>query len=182
MKNTKAFILVSAALWVGLKLYFFMTGRQTEGLSYAVLLNMLLLLAIVFIAIYLRHKNAEEENHFLDDVRAGMKAGGYYIILIGLFSYVYYQYIDPAFLLDRIDERMMLEQTRVNEHWAEMQAGEPSLQGMEPQSYLELASAKAHKLMSPHFMVIGGTLLLLISTIFYALASTLLLRKVWFNQ
>ena len=51
-------------------------------------------------------KSQRKETKFTDDVKAGMQITGIYSIIIGAFTYLYYEVINPAYFAGKIQERV----------------------------------------------------------------------------
>lgn len=123
MKVTVKMGLLFAAIWIAIKMIFFITGITGKEIVPSVLLNILCMLLAISFGLYFQkrkeiqdrfdaQKNANdgdilEESSMLSDIKNGLKAGVPYAIIVTLFIFFYYDTIDPDFNQHQISEAEM---------------------------------------------------------------------------
>lgn len=75
---------------------------------YTIFSNLLLILASIFFSI--RNYKFQNSLHtsFVNDFKEGLKAGVVFALVVAAVAYVYYGQINPEFLQEKIDERIVL--------------------------------------------------------------------------
>jgi len=68
--------------------------------------NPLIIMTGVFAGIRLFKKINESKTTFLADVKSGMKVVGMYAVLMSLFAYLYYSYIDQDYLINKLNSQI----------------------------------------------------------------------------
>jgi len=104
MKVTVLTGIISAIVWIIIKMVFFYTMPVGYDIVPLVLLNMFCLLAAISIGLYIVKLRATEEHNALGDIKNGMTAGVPYALIVGGFLYFYYAQIDPEYNAHQLAE------------------------------------------------------------------------------
>lgn len=109
MKPTVRVALIFVACYMAVKIGVFAAGVQHEdiGSILPIFGNMLFILLAVFFGLRVAKKeDAGKPTIFLHDMKMAMQSAVTYTLLIGIFSYCYYRFIDVDFMNVKIDEFM----------------------------------------------------------------------------
>lgn len=182
MNRLRQLIISFALIWIVVKMGFFFTGNADEGLVIMVFLNLLLILLVEFFALRFKYKTITlTDSNFLDDVKSCLRSASTYVIVIVLFSVVYYNFLHPEFYADRVTDAIT---------HAEEQAADPVFfeelvrrdttmpEGTTPAQYVENVREVAQRGASWWFISGASLMLLMIVSIFNSVFITLLFRKV----
>ena len=169
--------LVSALIWITSKMILFNLNVK-NSFEIGVGLNILLLLIVIFISVR-RHFLSKKSVLYLDDVKAGMKQAGVYALLVSLFVFTYYKWIDKSFLANHLEKRVEAEDNRIEKQggWEIFveNSQDDHLKSMSKADYLDDFKDSAKQFFHPGFiltvslaaMISIGFLYTLIITLFY---------------
>ena len=107
MKVTIKMGLLFAAIWIAIKMIFFITGIAGHNLVPIIFLNILCILLAISTGLYFQKRFSSEESSLLMDIKDGMTAGVPYAIIVSVFIFFYYNTIDPDFNKHQIAEAEM---------------------------------------------------------------------------
>jgi hypothetical protein len=113
MKITLKTAIICALLWIIVKTAYHLIAPDSVFLTPMILSNIFGLMASVSIGLYL-HKRKEgfDQGNALSDIKAAMSAGVPYALIVSVYMFLYYSYINPNFvnqLKKPMIERLMLE-------------------------------------------------------------------------
>jgi hypothetical protein len=146
-----------------LKMLVFAGGYQFTGYEKIYFFGNLFVLMIgIFMGIRLFKDHSEGITTFLADAKSGMKVAGMYSVLMSLFVYVYYTYIDPAYFEIKLADQM------------ELMSGK---EGITAQA-LKKAKETGQFVLSPYFQSTVTLILFLLFGTFYSALITFFVRKV----
>jgi hypothetical protein len=96
--------IISAAIWILIKLAFFYLDISNDSIVPLVMLNILGLLLAIAIGLYLQKIRETEETNTMVDLKNGMSAGLPYVLMVSIFIYFYYTKINPDYYAHQIAE------------------------------------------------------------------------------
>lgn len=124
--------------------------------------NMFVIMIGVFLGIRLFKEISAEKTSFMGDIKAGIKVAGMYAVLMSLFVYVYYTFIDPSYFPLKIDDQMaLLEES-----------------GRATGGELAQSRETAQFILAPYFQSTVTMILFLLLGTFYSSLITFFVRKV----
>lgn len=98
-----------ALVFIILKCVYYLTGLHYTHYNLIILTNIVCVLLAVGLAMYMtRDKNNKLLNTGLERIKAGMRGGAVYAIVVSVFVFVYYNNIDQRFFKDKIQQRVKL--------------------------------------------------------------------------
>ncbi len=155
------------------KLTVFMMGIQhlPEVQFYIVVFYLILLLMAVFFGIRQFKFYADKPTAYFDDVKAGVRAGMLFALIIGAITYFYYAKIDPAFFEIKIAKTTDF----VREQMKEMvHQGKPKSEILQyaKQQYISIAY-----MYTPYFQTVMTVFGLTFMAFFNALIFAVFMRK-----
>lgn len=104
----------SIAIWAVLasvlvKMLVFISHNQfTKIGTYAIFLNIFFIMIAVFLSIREYKKEFRSTSSYFEDFKIGMKATAWYAILLSVFVYCYYSFIDASYFSTLLESRMEL--------------------------------------------------------------------------
>lgn len=108
----------SIAVWAVLasvivKMLVFVTGNQFSDIGrYAIFVNIFIIMIAVFWGIREHKKNVGNQSTYLEDVKEGMKTASWFAIILSVFVYCYYNYIDTKYFAIRLQENLELAESQ----------------------------------------------------------------------
>ncbi|MAY82796.1 MAG: hypothetical protein CMP59_01550 [Flavobacteriales bacterium] len=106
-KNRRSIVASMLAISFLLKLSVYFNGLQFSTYeNVTIFANLFVLMTGVFFGIRLFKSNQKEATSFFDDFKAGMRVASIYALLISVFFYVYYSYIDSSYFDIRIQTQI----------------------------------------------------------------------------
>lgn len=116
MSRSMKIALVMSAIAIGLKLGLFAMGVEQRAASKIVMaMHLFLILGGTFFGVrgyVMDHPDAAVK----DRVKAGMRVGGIYALIISVFVFCYYQYIDTTYFPEMIANRIELAKSAMVEN------------------------------------------------------------------
>lgn len=106
---TVVFALIFSGVSILTKFLIFVSGKTFDLTidSYAMYLNLFLILASIFLSIrYFKQKNTQ--SIFLDDFKNGMKSAALFALMVSVYTFIHYKFIDDVYLTKRIENRMQM--------------------------------------------------------------------------
>jgi hypothetical protein len=176
---------IAAFTWIGVKMIFHYC-TSIEVLVDIVpigLLNILGLLLSICIGLFIQKMRDTEETNALLDIKNGMTAGIPYAVIVSLFSYFYYNNINPEFYLHQIAEKKIDAQKMVNnpQELAQYKKNNPDTEVMTKEQIIKRESdngdvnpAKTHAILSLLSLTVLSTI--------YSLLVTMIYRKILFKR
>lgn len=104
MKVTVLTGIISAVVWIIIKMIFFYTMPVGYNIVPLVLINMFCLLAAISIGLYIVKARATEQSNALSDIKNGMTSGVPYAVIVAGFLYFYYAQIHPEYNEHQLSE------------------------------------------------------------------------------
>ena len=96
--------IITALVWIAIKLILFATGISQHNIVPLVMLNILGVLVAVSVGLYLHKLKSGEDSTSLTDIKNGMASGVPYALVVSVFLYFYYTNIDPDYNAHQIAE------------------------------------------------------------------------------
>ncbi|MFB1021651.1 MAG: DUF4199 domain-containing protein [Vicingaceae bacterium] len=124
--------------------------------------NLFVIMIGVFLGIRLFKEMSETKTGFIADVKAGIKVVGMYAVLMSLFVYVYYTFIDPNYFPTKIDSQMAALESS----------------GRATGNELVKSRETAQVILAPYFQSTITLILYLLLGAFYSSLITFFVRKV----
>lgn len=163
MKSHFSIIIWMLAISMLLKMLVYAGGYQFTGYEKVYFFGNLFVLMIgIFMGIRLFKSQMEEKTSFLADAKAGMKVAGMYSVLMSIFVYVYYSYIDPAYFEIKLASQMELMSAK---------------EGV-TKAAVNNARKTGEFVLSPYFQSTVTLILYLLFGTFYSALITFFVRKV----
>ncbi len=142
-----------------------------ETQFYIVVFYLILLLMTVFFGIRQFKFYAEKPTAYFDDVKAGVRAGMLYALIIGAITYFYYTQIDPAFFEIKIAKTKDFIHGQMQEMVRQGKAKSEILQYAK-QQYLSMVY-----MLTPYFQTVMTVFGLTFMAFFNALIFSVFMRK-----
>jgi len=103
---------ILAVVYVIIRIILFYSGLNDDDYKYLVSLNLLFIVAGIALAMYANYRSGSEKVYFPDEMKVAMRAVSHYAIILTLFTFLFYSYIDAGFGQRKMDVfRYELEQT-----------------------------------------------------------------------
>lgn len=169
-----------ALVFIILKCIYFVTGVHYTHYNLIVLTNIICVLVAVGLAMYMaRDKDNKLLALGLDRIKAGMRGGAVYAIIVSTFVYFYYNNIDKKFFEDKVKARVELA-TKVN--FPELQKNNlDKLANSNHADFIDEERKQAELWFSP-FMVSTLTLVsLIICAMIYSLVLNIIFKNLFFK-
>ena len=115
MRITVKIGLLFAAIWIAIKMIFFMTGLTGDSIQTSAMINILCLLLSISVGLYLVKLRATEETSLMTDIKNGMTSGVPYILVVSIFMYIFYAEINPEFISHLRAEKVQAMKTRLDD-------------------------------------------------------------------
>lgn len=176
--------IISAAIWIGLKMSFFYLGLFEETIVPAVLLNILGLLLAISIGLYLQKRKDTEETNAMYDIKNALAAGFPYVLIVSIFIYLYYAKINPEYYAHQVAENEMAIEKMVNNpvELEKFKKSQPDAEVMTKEE-IELKLKESNKKgASAGFTATLSTLALLILATIYSILVTIIYRQILFKR
>ena len=109
MANIQPFIkfaLLFSTLGIVTKVFLWQQGLLNENPEYAGMGYLLFLMLTCFFSLYYMRKELQESTKYVQDFKYGMRSVALFSIVVTLFTYFFYEYLDPEYFPNRIAERM----------------------------------------------------------------------------
>lgn len=181
MKVTVKVGVLTALIFVAIKLIFSFAGWFDGDIIPTVLINMFLLLSSISVGLYL-HKKQEgfSIGNAMSDIKAGVTTGVSYGIVVVGFIYLFYAYIDPGFIDSMVEEKLveykkgladpeMLKQVKASNEAFEILDAD--------QIYAEMESS-TRSTISPFSITTISMLGMILLSAFYSILVMIIFRKV----
>ena len=98
-----------------LKLSIYFNSLQFSTFEHVALFaNIFILMTGVFLGIRLFKSQKQEATTYIDDFKAGMRIAAIYALLMSIFLYIYYAYLDPSYFEIKLQKQLELAQNKEN--------------------------------------------------------------------
>jgi hypothetical protein len=178
--------IISAAIWILIKLSFFYLDISRDSIVPLILLNILGLLVSIAIGLFLQKMRDTEETNLILDVKNGMTAGLPYTIIVSVFIYFYYSKINPEYYAHQIAEKEIAIEKMVNNpvELRKFKAEQKEAEVMTKEAIeKKLKENNRNNIaVNPGITAVFSVLSLLLLTIFYSFLVTIIYRQVIFKQ
>ena len=158
-KNKRSIVASMLAISFLLKLSVYFNSLQFSSFENATIFaNIFVLMTGVFLGIRLFKSQQKEASSYINDFKAGMRIAAVYALLMAIFLYIYYAYIDPAYFEIKLQKQLETAQNAEN---------------------IDLSKAKemGEFILSPYFQSTVSLLGFLILGSFYSAIIAFLVRK-----
>ncbi len=186
MKPTIKYGLIFALCWVILKLTFLQVGWNSEKHYFiSACLNILgLLLAIVFGLKKFIDTDTETESNALRDIKNAMTSAVIYSMVVALFMYIYYTWIDQSFFDYKIQEvEMQLKEVISDpEQLRQLKQSNQSFEVMTSDEIYEKQMENPKLFFSPKFITTLSVLGMLFLSMIYSIIITIIFRKLFYKN
>lgn len=109
MKTHFSIVIWMLAISMLMKMIVFMMGWQFTGYENIYFFgNLFVIMTGVFLGIRLFKSLSPNKTSFIADLKAGMKVAGMYAVLMSLFVYAYYSWIDSGYFPTKLANQMAL--------------------------------------------------------------------------
>ncbi len=109
MKSHFSIVIWMLAVSMLLKMLVYAGGYQFSNVEYVYFFgNPFIIMVGIFLGIRLFKKQMPEKTTFIADVKSGMKVASMYAVLMSLFVYIYYSYIDSAYFEIKLGNQLEL--------------------------------------------------------------------------
>ncbi|HLP11357.1 MAG TPA: hypothetical protein VK177_05435 [Flavobacteriales bacterium] len=169
-----------ALVFIIVKCIFFTTGLQYTHYNFLILANIVCVLLAVGLGMYVaREKNNQILSTGIGRIKAGMRGGAIYAIVVSIFVFFYYNNIDKKFGEDKVKERVQ---------WAEkmdfkqIQKDNPDSWGSRSRGdFIDEQRENAQLFFSP-FMITTVTLIsLIIVSMIYSVVMNVIFKNLFFK-
>jgi len=137
-----------AALYMIVRVVLFLSGMDDDQYKYLVSLNLLFIVLAILLAMYNNYKSGNEVVLFPDEMKVAMRTVSSYAIILTVFTFVYYSYIDEGFAQRKID---VFQYELEKEDYASLPDTENPLKtlGLTKEEFVEREVEKAATFLSP---------------------------------
>lgn len=165
-----------AALYIVVRIVLFITGFEDNQYKYLVSLNLLFIVAAIVLAMYANYRSGKEQVLFPDEMKVAMRTVSTYAIILTIFTFVYYQYIDAGFAQRKIDVfQYELEQT---DYSALPNIDNPlKVLGLSKEEFIEGETEKAASFLSPFSQATLTLVGIMVAGMVYSLALVFIRMK-----
>jgi hypothetical protein len=169
-----------ALVFIIVKCIFFVTGFQYTHYNFVILVNIVCVLLAVGLGMYVaREKNGQLLSLGIARIKAGMRGGAIYAIVVSIFVFFYYNNIDKKFGEDKVKERVQ---------WAEkldfkqIRKDNPDAWAHKNQrDFIDEQKENAQLFFSP-FMITTVTLIsLMIVSMIYSVVMNVIFKNLFFK-
>ncbi len=109
MKNSFSIAVWMLAASVLIKMSIYLTGNQFTTIGeYAIFANIFVLLVGIFIGLRAHKQKILNQSSFVEDFKESMKVTANFVVLLAIFTYAYYSWIDPSFFEIRLSEQVQI--------------------------------------------------------------------------
>lgn len=109
MRASLKYALIFAGISIAAKIVMFSLGYLEENATTSAMVYLFLLLVSIFISLSeTKSKEQTGPTTYFMDLKSAIQNVAYFTILITLFTYIYYQFIDTDFMINKISERMSM--------------------------------------------------------------------------
>ena len=115
MRITVKIGLLFAAIWIAVKMMFYVTGMTGDSIQPSAMINILCLLLAISVGLFLQKRRSTEETSLMTDIKNGMTAGVPYILVVSIFMYIFYADINPEFISHLRAEKVQAMKTRLDD-------------------------------------------------------------------
>ena len=175
MKTTNKIALIFALIWIIAKMIIFNLGYSSEWFNFTALLNLLFLLLVIFVVLHY-HKQ-KQQTEFLSDLKEAVKGGSVYTLILVVFFFLYFKYIDPGFFEERMEILGALSPEELS--FEELKEMDPvKMQNISEDDFYAKEKETRELFSSPFF---NATIMLagmMITTFIYSFFATVFSRKI----
>ncbi len=167
--------------WMLVKMTFHFAGISATSIVPTIFINMFLLLSSISVGLYM-HKKREgfSQGNALSDIKSCMTVGIPYSVLVVIFVYVYYNYINPDFVNHMIAEKLNAYKIGLAnpEELKLIRASNEAFEVMTKEDIFKEMEKSTRSTISPFSITTISLLgMILLSTV-YSILATVIFRKV----
>lgn len=186
MKPTIKYGMIFALCWVIIKLSFLQFGLNSEEHFFiTACLNILgLLLAIVFGLKKFIDTDVETDSNALRDIKNAMTSAVIYTMVVTIFMYIYYTWIDQSFFDYKIQdvERQLTEVISDPQKLKELKESNQSFEVMTAGEIFDKQMENPKLFFSPKFITTLSILGMLFLSMVYSIIVTIIFRKLFYKN
>lgn len=171
-----------ALVFIILKCIYFLTDMHYNHYNIVVLTNIVCVLLAVGLAMYVtRDKNNQILRAGIERIKAGMRGGAIYAIIVSTFVFFYYNNIDVKFRTTMIKARVDYAES-MKPKYAELQKNNPQkLANKQHWEFVQMEKEQAELWFSP-FMICTLTLVsLMVISMLYAVVLSFIFKNYFFR-
>jgi hypothetical protein len=176
--------IIAASTWILIKMVFFLLDLFNDSISVAVQLNLLGLMVAISVGLYLQKRRDKEETNAMVDLKNAMSAGVPYTIIVSIFIYFFYQYINPEYYQHQIAENEISIEKMINDpiQLKKFQEQNEDAEVMTKEQIEQKLKENNRKGASAGFTATLSVLALLLVATLSSLLITIIYRKVVFKK
>ncbi|MBL4624281.1 MAG: DUF4199 domain-containing protein [Flavobacteriales bacterium] len=106
MQTFTKYALLFSSLGIAVKIILWQQGFLTDNPEYAGMGYLFFLMFACFFSLYEERRSNAVPTKYIDDFKYGMKSVALFALIVTLFTYGFYEFIDPEYFPNRIAERM----------------------------------------------------------------------------
>lgn len=145
--------------------------------QYTVYANILFLLIAIFFGIRQGMIENNGATTYMNDVKSGARTAAIFAVIIAIFAYVYYNNINPEFLQQKIDERMVLVENITPQEIETLKSEGKIAQELTKEDLINKELENTQNFYSPFFYATLSLIGYLLVGIVYSLFLSLILRN-----
>ena len=139
MNSTLKIGVVFALLFCAVKYLIYIINPDAVSVTPSILTNIFLLMVAVFVGLFVDKRQREEDTNAMLDIKTGLRAGLPYAVIVALFLYAFYSWINPEYNQHQIAETSVVIDKMLNDP-AELQKLKDQNPEMELKSVEEIRS------------------------------------------
>ena len=172
MNKIKQLPLVLAAVWMIIQLLLF-NFNVSHHFRTGAFFNIFFILAVVVLSMYLQIREEKKLYPFATNFKNSLKQAGKYIVLVGIFLFIYLKFINPQFLEKFRELRIEMA---LNEDFEKVQKSFPQYETFE--DYKEQVYESSKIISSPTLIISFYFLFLFLVSIVFSIGVPLFYKKV----
>ena len=181
MRPAIKYALLFSGAWIVIKLIALALGIfQDDVVKPGLINNLFLLLAISFGLYFEKKKEGFGVGTPLTDIKNALSAGAPYVLIVSLFMFLYYDTINPAFIHDRVTERMDIIYTEAQDeaYVDTLRLHNPEFRVMTTDEIIRDIKKDTESALSAKTLFIFSLLGLMVMALTYAIFLTVIFRKI----
>ncbi len=145
MEKKKVSIPLSFAIIWMVAIMVMLTLKVSHHFKIGIFLNIFFIMAVVAVSMFFQIKNEKKLYPFASNFKNSLKKSGTYMILITIFLFCYFKFINPSFLGDLKESRLKMELAK---DWNQVKASSPVFEEMTREEFVEKATSSNELLSS----------------------------------
>lgn len=181
MRPAIKYALLFSGAWIAIKLILLTLDVFQEDVVKPGLINNLFLLLAISLGLYFeKKKEGFGTGTPLSDIKNGLTAGAPYVLIVSVFMYFYYDTINPAFIDNRVTERMDIIYNEAQEeaYLDTLRVHNPEFRVMTTDEILQEIKSDTESALSAKTLFVFSLLGLMVMALTYAIFIALIYRKI----